>query len=343
VGGKSDDRGELIVAENRGRWGKPDPLPDSYKSADNQNEYTTSCSSSGVCWAIVVQNNKNLDSYAIGEQNGKWTQPYTLAANLTLPYRWATGVSCWGKDSCTVAGLDTNGPRYITKYHGSYFLQTEVHGVWGKAIQVPDNFGPMYQNLLDEYPADAFVCTSMGDCWLGGTRELANGKDVGIVDEELGGKWIQPAVGIGVTVNSSQSSVINFDCSSASLCVSFGASVIQGKSYPFTQAEVHETWKKPHILPDLIGGSPLDHGLACEKSSTCDAVGAITVENVKSEAFVEEFSSGRWQPIRLEALDSSAPVESALYAIACAANGCWAIGSAGHQAPTTGASVIFLK
>ena len=325
-GVSNSNNGALIVLEHDGVWGAPHvyALPDLRSSQISlQVLRSTACSLDGTCWALdgVVTKSGEMNSYALGESAGHWLVPVRLAANLPLArVQLATSISCSSMSSCTVAGLNVAQGSH----RRTYFTQSERNRIWDAARLIPTvvtdgdkavlgigNF--WYQRVL--------ACTAPSSCLFGGR---AAKPIVGVVDQEISGKWIAQLSGVGTAGAHVNSEVRDVACASAQLCVVTGtSSTSSSDNQLFVQVQHRHSWGRPVYYS--AGRSSVPLAVGCPRVSTCYVLGESEATANHYQAVFVSMSRSGWSKIHFLGLNTTVNYLPWMR-MSCSPSACWVAG-----------------
>jgi|GEM_PF-1041902 len=178
-----------------------------------------------------------------------------------------TSLSCSSVGNCSAGG-------YYTASHGTQaFVINEVHGIWHKAIEVPDIVA---LNKSGDATVKSLSCSSVGNCSAGGYYTDFAGTQAFVVNE-VHGIW-QRAIEVPTSKASDNSGgVTSLSCSSVGNCSAGGYySDSLSDEQPFLVNEVHGIWHKAIGVPGigaLNSGEARVTSLSCSSAGNCSAGG----------------------------------------------------------------------
>jgi hypothetical protein len=327
--------GELVgVIEQDGRWLPPRILGSVAKGSQEFYGFLgSSCSHEGICWALATSTPgpKPFEdaTYAFGEKDGHWLSPIRIAANLQQRSKSRTfflGISCWSRSACTVSGLFSYGQN--KKY--LYFVQSETNGRWAPAQTVPETDN----SALGLFNDKDFACDSMGNCLFGGFSQSNSGnglgaafRGVGVVYQEVDGRWLSPTDGLGMGRGVKSSVVEGVSCPSTHLCIAAGESNFGGaNNYLFVQTDRNNHWQKPVHLPVIVNFGYFFGTISCVNQTECYVVGTNDVSENISNDFIEGLVHSHWTRIRFLQLGGDGFHDTGIIGLSCSVGGCWAYG-----------------
>jgi len=202
----------FVVNKINGKWGKAIEVPGTaaLNTSHTAVMRSVSCASPGNCSAGGSYTTAgNQEAFVVNEINGKWGKaievPGTAALNLTGSAS-VNSISCASPGNCSAGGNFTN--RIPSSTTSEAFLDNEVNGKWGKAIEVP---GTAEINTGDHAMVNSISCTSPGSCTAGGNFSVhlpgagGNAPHAFLINETAGrwGKAVEaPGTEIAGTIDS---------------------------------------------------------------------------------------------------------------------------------------------
>lgn len=303
---------------------------------------TAACSPGGLCWAIFGGYPGGADStyklsFAVSERDGHWLPIRVVGPRLTSHEKelgwkvYVSGISCWSRSSCTVAGEVVPGASMRTPW--LQFVQTETDGVWGAVDPIPPDVGPHGRTQFETipvYPSGSSIsCVARATCLLGGWQISGVSSPAGAaVKQEVDGRWspsrIQPST-----------LVQDVACHGIALCIEVAGSSGGQRSSVMFRAEVDGRWQRADRLSVpgrgiLISGSARAITASCPTSNVCYVAGLVE-GSTPTRGLIARYAEGRWTVNASFNFGLGASTTS-LSGLACNASTCWAIGSAswGH-------------
>jgi hypothetical protein len=161
----------FVADEVNGTWGDAIQVPGTAAlNTGNAYVFSVSCPSAGNCSAggeyslnySSPTGEPSSEPFVVSEVNGTWGDAIEVpatAANALSP-ALVTSVSCGSPGNCAAGGYYTNSSEY---YYA--FVVSEVHGVWGEAIQVPGTTILGYVSSVS--------CPATGSCVAGGYADIS--------------------------------------------------------------------------------------------------------------------------------------------------------------------------
>jgi hypothetical protein len=156
-----------VVSEVNGTWGQAIEVPGTaaLNAGGLAQVNSVSCVAAGNCTVGGYYYDSSVKSQAFvaSEVNGAWGQaievPGTGALNTTGQAQ-VNSVSCASPGNCTAGGQYVDGSR-----HEQAFVDSQVNGTWGQAIEVP---GTAALNTGGIAQVNSVSCAPAGGCAVGG-------------------------------------------------------------------------------------------------------------------------------------------------------------------------------
>jgi hypothetical protein len=200
----SDHWQAFVAGEVNGTWGNAIEVPGTAAlNTGSAAVDSVSCPSAGNCAAGgSYDNSAGLQAFVVSEVNGTWSDaieiPGTAALNTGSTAN-VDSVSCPSAGNCAAGGeVAVSSPSGASQQP---FVDSEVNGTWGNAIQVPGI--PELAGGTDQVASVS--CGSAGNCAAGGIYG-EDGANLAFVVNEANGTWgeaIQaPGTGPGDFINS---------------------------------------------------------------------------------------------------------------------------------------------
>ncbi len=271
---------------------------------------------------------------------GSVTAPLWQRARITVLPAGAKGLyqgylptlACPSTGNCVAAGMYNN---HADIPEG--LVLTEVQGRWGapRTITPPSDAG----SVAATTPL-GLACSSVGNCAIVGTYQVASGDTQSFVLDEVNGVW-RPATRVALpsdALGKGQSAQLravacprNGDCSAVGTYFTNATNpVLDG----FAISEVHGTWGSPQVLaaPANANANPFPTvaQIACSAPGDCSAIGSYVDDQNVQHALIFSERAGLWssgQPVIAPA-DASLYAHATLSALGCAPTGpCTAVGT----------------
>jgi hypothetical protein len=179
----------FVVSEVHGRWGTAIEVPGTAALSHSGGAAVNSlsCAGAGDCSAggYYMDSSGHTQAFVVSEVHGRWRTaievPGTAALNLG-GFAQVVSVSCAWAGNCSAGGT-----YFDTSSSGDEqaFVINEVHGVWGRAIEVPGiaALNHMYGQF------QAVSCAWAGNCSAGGDYTAIPGGERAFVVNEVHGVW----------------------------------------------------------------------------------------------------------------------------------------------------------
>jgi hypothetical protein len=208
-----------------------------------------------------------------------------------------SSVSCSSAGNCSAAGNYFDGGGNIR-----VFVVSQVKGMWGKAIEVPD---PAAAPLGGGAVATSVSCSSAGNCSAAGYYSDGSGHDQAFVVDQVNGKWREmiEVPGTAALNAGGNAAVTSVSCSSAGNCSAAGfysgrSDAVQSYRQAFVVSEVGGTWGQAIEVPGTaalnVGGGAEASSVSCSRAGDCAAAGYYTDSSGDRQAFVVSQVSGTW-------------------------------------------------
>jgi hypothetical protein len=182
----------FVVTQTHGAWGKAEEVPGT--AALNQTGYaqvnSVSCASAGNCSAGGEYNDSSDrgQAFVVTQTHGAWGKAEEVPGTGVLNQgggggvngAFVTSVSCAAAGTCSAGGnyKDSSG-------HFQAFVASQVHGIWGKAAEVP---GTAALNTAGG-GLTAVSCSSAASCAAGGNYTDTSGHGQVFVADQVNGIW----------------------------------------------------------------------------------------------------------------------------------------------------------
>ena len=178
----------FVVSEVRGAWGRATEVPGT--AALNRGRFAStgslSCASAGNCSAggTYYDSSGHPQAFVVTEAHGTWGRAVEVPGLAALDRGGNPGiteVSCGGAGNCSAGGTyaDSSG-------HAQAFVVSEVHGTWGRAIEVP---GTAALNRGGDAVIWSVSCASAGNCTAVGGYADSSLTGRALVVGEVHGTW----------------------------------------------------------------------------------------------------------------------------------------------------------
>jgi hypothetical protein len=285
-------------AASSGSWGTAEEVPGT--AALNRGDallYSVSCAAAGSCSAGGYYEEDGYQAMVAGEVHGTWGRAQEVPGTAALNqggFAEVDAVSCAAPGTCSAGGSYTTGEHTEL---GQAFVVNEVHGIWGRAEEVP---GIAALNKANGAGIASLSCTAPGSCSAGGTYVDSSGAGQVFVVNEVHGIWgrAEEAPGTAALNQGGDASVTSVSCAAPGTCAAGGW--YTGKSHgqqAFVVSEVHGTWRTAEEVPGTAalnkGGGAGILSVSCAPAGTCTAGGYYTGAS-GSQGFVVSEVNGIW-------------------------------------------------
>jgi hypothetical protein len=260
---------------------------------------------------------------------GKAEEVPGFAALNTDGVAEVNSVSCGSAGDCSAGGSYLDSSDFTQA-----FVVSQVHGVWGKAEEVP---GTAALNKGGDANVLSVSCPSAANCSAVGYFAYSNdgmGDSLtqAFVVSEINGTWGKAEVVPGLTaLNTGGFAQFNsVSCASAGNCSAGGAYDHRPAIQAFVDSEVDGRWGKAEEVPGLAalnkGGSARIDWVSCASAGNCSAVGGYRADSAGHEQlFVVSQINGRWRRAEevpgLAALNRGGYAEVTPVSVSCASAG----------------------
>ena len=242
-------------------------------------------------------------------------------------------VSCASPGSCAAGGYYS-----VAGYARRAFVVSEVHGIWGRAMQVPG----LAELGKGSAEVKSVSCASPGSCAAGGyyQKKAADSGDYAFVVSQVHGTWGRAVPVTGTAGGGGPAVISSVSCAAAGSCAAVG-----GSGTVFVVSQVNGTWGQARQVPGMAaldkGGSAVISTVSCGSAGNCAAGGSYTGRSGSAGAFVVSQVHGIWGQARqvpgMAALTDGAGAQ--VSSMSCASAGNCAAGG-GYSARRGGAFVV---
>jgi hypothetical protein len=293
----------FVVDENHGVWHTAMNVPGiaALNSGDSAYVNSVSCTPPGDCSAGGSYVHKfsstsiSQDAFVVTKADGKWATaievPGTAAFNKPGTGAEVNSVSCASPGNCAAGGSYTSNPDTGA---GQAFVVTEVHGSWGKAIEVP---GTSALNKGGNAQVSSVSCPSAGNCSAVGSYADGHGHVQAFVVTDSHGTWGHAieVPGTSALNKGGNAGISSVSCASPGNCSAGGGYTdSHGDGQAFVVTESHGTWGHAIEVPGTSalnkGGSAGISSVSCASPGNCSAGGSYASAKFEgapnSQAFV---------------------------------------------------------
>ena len=356
--GKSSGSQAFIVVQRRGAWGTAAAVPGLARldTGNSAGLSGVSCFSAGKCSATGTYSTKSAAGllFTVSEVHGIWGRAAATPVITALPGQpdgadaRITQISCSSPGNCSAAG------SYPVSGGTQLFVISEVHGLWGDAIQIP---GTAALNTGLYTAVNSISCSSPGNCSAGGYYYFLDDNDNyfqwPFVASQVHGTWRRGIKVPGIARLGGGSWISSISCASDGNCSATGIydneNTESASDSVFVVNEVNGTWYRALPVP---GTSTLNAGdyagifpISCPAAGNCGAGGFYTVDtNVGIpyyQVFVVSEAHGTWgRALQVPGTNVQNTFYSAnITAISCAEPGLWCT-AAGYLLSGSGAPPV---
>ena len=290
----SDDDGyqALVVSQVDGVWGTATNVPGMFDLNDNgiyALVNSVSCAAPGYCTAggMYQDGIRNTQGFVVSQVDGVWGTATNVPGLNALDTGGSAGVelmSCATPGNCSASGVyaDLNESTQV-------FVVSQVDGVWGTAIDVPN----LKALATDNYSSiNSMSCATPGNCTAGGTYFTPDNSH-GFLVSQVDGVWYSAADANGLkSLNTAGASQVDsVDCVSPGNCVAGGfystpdtIAIGATEYFAYYLVQTGGLWGPATRIPGLgILESDNDgevNALACAPDGTCVAGGYYSSESI---------------------------------------------------------------
>jgi hypothetical protein len=244
------------------------------------------------------------DSPATSAVGGHWGSAQAVPgwAALKSPDGSADAISCASAGNCVVGGAYVSPHDVLLS-----FLDSEVNGKWGNAVEVPGTAAlNAHAIALDGGAVTSVSCPSAGNCALTGGYSDGAGSEQAYVDTEASGKWgnAQPIPYLSTLNAGKNATVSQVSCASAGNCAVSGAYTDgAGHQQAFVDLEVGGHWQDADslLVPSFnAGGDAEATAASCPAVNSCVFGGQSTDSHGFKQSWVAyqvgAHSWSEWEP-----------------------------------------------
>jgi hypothetical protein len=292
----------FVISQVHGTWHSAKEVPGT--AALNQGGHaaikSVSCASAGNCIAggHYTDSSGHDQALVVSEVNGTWGTAIEVPGTAALDQGGGadtTSVSCASAGNCTAGG----------DYGAQVFVDSEVNGTWGTAIEVP---GTAALNQGGEASTISVSCGSAGNCTAGGFYADSTSHEQAFVDSQVNGTWgtAIEVPGTAALNQGGEANTISVSCASAGNCTAGGFYALKSfGEQPFVINQVNGTWGTAIEVPGIAALNP--HGgfggvssMSCASAGNCTATGGYVDSSDEDQTFVDSQVHGTWgTPIKM--------------------------------------------
>ena len=177
----------FVVSEINGMWRMAIEVPGSAAlNIGGAGDNSVSCASAGNCRAggFYTDSSGQEQALVVNETNGTWGTAIEVPGSATLNAGGSasvTSVSCASAGNCAAGGSYTG-----TFNHVQAFVDSQMNGTWGAAIEVP---GSASLNIGGMAQVNSVSCASAGNCAAAGSYVDGLNHGQALVASETNGTW----------------------------------------------------------------------------------------------------------------------------------------------------------
>ncbi|HXS64278.1 MAG TPA: hypothetical protein VN767_15595 [Streptosporangiaceae bacterium] len=283
-----------------GSWGKAVGVPGlgALNKGGRAAVSSVTCGSAGNCSAggFYTDGHAHQQGFVINELNGRWGKAVGVPGLGALNKDGKAGVnstSCGSAGNCSAGGFYTDGHG-----HQQGFVVTELHGRWGRAVEVP-GLGALNKGGIAS--VSSVSCPLAGTCVAGGSYNSGSGQRQAFVATRGHGHW-QAAIalpGMATLAAGQTNEVLSVSCAKAGGCAAAGRYVdSESHQQGFVASEKNGVWGQAIEVPGLgllnAGASAQVSSVSCGSPSSCSAGGDYRDNEGNSQGFVVDEKNGVW-------------------------------------------------
>ncbi len=223
-------------------------------------------------------------AWAVSQVHGVWGKAEEVPGTAALNKGGGAEVN---SVSCAAAGSCSAGGQYTDSGDNQQaFVVSQVHGVWGKAEEVP---GTAALNKGGQANVLSVSCASAGNCSAAGLFAyfydgMGDWYTQAFVDSQVNGRW-------GKAKTVPNAGIFSLSCASASNCSAGGGNTDRsGKAQAFVDSQVNGRWGTGEEVPGIAvlnkGGDATIWSVSCASAGHCSAVGTYSPTSRSQQAFV---------------------------------------------------------
>ena len=296
-----------VVSQVRGKWGSPTVIPGIARTRQpTVSPDGIACFSRGcIVVGSYVDSARHLQAFIISQSRGTWGKPLWVPGLAQLDRGHSAGLGelwCSSAGNCTAAGSYTDAAGT-----GHPFDVAQVHGIWGRAIPMPDATGLPGQTTGTTASFGPISCSTPGNCSAAGSYPanvgpLGNRGNQLFVISQVNGVWGSaiPMPGMAALNTGVEASIYSTACASPGNCSAGG---FYWTSNQFQDAfvinQVNGTWRPAIEVPGTarLGTGAWISTISCPSPGNCGAGGVYNAEDSErpfSSVFVINEVNGHW-------------------------------------------------
>jgi len=290
----------FVVSQIHGTWGKAIEVPGTAALNQSRGAATTSvsCTSAGNCSAggYYQDSSRRSQVFVVSQIHGTWGKAIEVPGTAALERGQGAlmdSMSCASAGNCSVGGFYEDTPETIQA-----FVVSQIHGTWGKAIEVP---GTAALNRGGGATIHSVSCASAGNCSAGGSYTRRSGRGGAFVVSQIHGTWGKAieVPGTAALNQGGDAAITSVSCTSAGNCSAGGdyserPYIVQA----FVVSQTHGTWGTAIEVPGTAalnrGGNAGIESVSCASAGNCSAAGGYWDRSRRGQAFVVSQTHGTW-------------------------------------------------
>ncbi|HUC56091.1 MAG TPA: hypothetical protein VMA95_01720, partial [Streptosporangiaceae bacterium] len=214
---------------------------------------------------------------------------------------------------------------YDTNEHGMQpFIVGQVHGTWGKAVQVP---GTATLGSGQHAQVTSVSCPSAGNCGAAGDYTDDSGHEQAFVVSQVKGTWGKAIQVPGTAATSGRgagASVVSLSCASAGNCGAAGDYADNDKV--FVVSQVKGTWGTAIGVPGPgqrgAGRFAQVNSVSCASAGNCAAGGTYDTNGHGMQPFIVGQVKGTWgKAIQVPGLAVNTDADATVTSVSCPSAG----------------------
>ncbi len=298
-----------VNSETSGTWGTAQTGVSGGLGNQSSAPTAIACGAPGECvvGGYYTDSSGEQQAFVIDEVAGVWQTMVAVPGVATLNafgQAQVSNVACSAAGSCVIAGQYADGSGNLQT-----FVDTEVAGTWGTAIELPGSSGlhPLSTTPIAEVTSQGLSCSSVGNCAVVGFALNTKSQSNGFVASLVNGTWRNAAFvpGLAALNKLASAQVTTVSCPSDGACTLGGSYTDATKaSQAFVAQETAGSWghavESPGVgklnagAPKIANGGASVQSVSCAAAGDCSAVGWYENAKGASELFVDNESSGVW-------------------------------------------------
>jgi hypothetical protein len=294
----------FVVTEKQGIWGRAVEVPGSaaLNRGGNAVIISVSCASAGNCSAggDYADGSGHQQVFVVSEVHGIWRRAIEVPGSAALN---RGGNAAIAMVSCASAGNCSAGGNYAdSDGNAQAFLVNEVHGIWGKAVEVP---GTAALNVGGDAGIASVSCAAPGYCSAGGSYAFDTVSHLyahaqAFVVSEARGIWGRAVEvpGSAALNREGNAGIASVSCASAGNCSAGGSYADSSGGQAFVVSQEHGVWGKALAVTGSRalnrGGNAEIFSVSCASAGYCSASGTYADSSRHQQVFVVSQVHGTW-------------------------------------------------